>query len=168
MLPRNLDHYPPEMQFIARLNQATSHPCRAMLVQILFLKGETGFSELKSIINVPKSTLSRHIKYLVTKGFLEFRIDGLYYYYSLVNIPDGYLSYVMEPGPCDAILEETNHEEIKIPVFETLSVENQLTVRYWIRTIKLNFEKANKFYNVDINKFRTKTLIKFREFMKAS
>jgi DNA-binding transcriptional ArsR family regulator len=168
MLPRKLDHYPLEMQIIAKLNQATSHPCRAMLVQILFLKGETGFSELKSIINVPKSTLSRHIKYLVTKGFLEFRIDGLYYYYTLVNIPDGFLSYVMEPGPCDAIIEETCNEEINIPGFETLSIENQQTAWSWINTIKLNFQIASKYYNVDLNKFRTSSLIKFKELMKAS
>jgi DNA-binding transcriptional ArsR family regulator len=168
MLPRNLDHYPPEMQLIARLNQATSHPCRAMLVQILFLKGETGFSDLKSIINVPKSTLSRHIKYLVTKGFLEFRTEGLYYYYTLVNIPDGFLGYLMDPGPCDAIIYETYNEEIKIPSQGNLSSDDQPLEKSWAKTIKLNYQNASKFFQVDLNIFRTSTLIKFREFMKAS
>jgi DNA-binding transcriptional ArsR family regulator len=168
MLPRKLDHYPPEMQLIARLNQATSHPCRAMLVQILFLKGETGFSELKSIINVPKSTLSRHIKYLVTKGFLEFRTEGLYYYYHLVNIPDGFLGYLIEPGHCDAIMEKTFNEEIKIPTLGNLRLEFVIADLTWAQTIQLNFQKASKFCDVDINTFRTNSLIKFRELMKAS
>jgi DNA-binding transcriptional ArsR family regulator len=168
MLPKNLDHYPLEMQLIARLNQATNHPCRAMLIQILFLKGETGFSDLKNIIKVPKSTLSRHIKYLVTKGFLEFRTEGLYYYYTLVNTPDGFLSYLMDPGPCDAILEETYSGDVEIPVPVNSTNENQTIDLKWSSTIRLNFEKANKFYDVDLNRFRTNTLRKFKELLKAS
>jgi hypothetical protein len=145
MLPRNLDRYPQEIQIFERLKRSTSHPCRALIVRILFLKGETGFSVLKSIINIPSSTLSSHIKFLVRDGFLEFRSDRIFYYYTLSNIPLSILGYVMERSHSNFIEEEILLEEIDFPFSENLSLQNRQTVCSWIRIIGLNFQKTFKF-----------------------
>ncbi len=54
-------------------------------IMALLLEGELCVCELMAALNLPQSTVSRHLSYLKNSGWLEDRREGVWMYYRLVE-----------------------------------------------------------------------------------
>jgi DNA-binding transcriptional ArsR family regulator len=94
MVPIRTEEIPESTQLLVQMTRILSHETRATIVKILFLNGETAYSDLLKAINIPQSTLSGHIASLSIKGALKVRISGKYYFYELVEMPDFFVQVI--------------------------------------------------------------------------
>jgi DNA-binding transcriptional ArsR family regulator len=95
MVPVRTEQIPESTQLFVHMTKIFGHEIRATIVKILYLNGETAYSDLLKAFNVPQSTLSGHIASLSIKGALKVRISGKYYFYELVEIPDYFIPAIL-------------------------------------------------------------------------
>lgn len=72
------------MENIARLFKALSEPARLRIMNLL-LNGERCVCELMAVLDMPQSTVSRHLSYLKNAGLISGRRQGLWMYYSMAE-----------------------------------------------------------------------------------
>jgi len=68
----------------AEICQALTHPTRLEIIDLL-RDGERGVSELVHELEVPQSTVSRHLGIMRAKGVVHARREGGFTYYQLTN-----------------------------------------------------------------------------------
>jgi ArsR family transcriptional regulator len=68
----------------ADICQALTHPTRLEIIDLL-RDGEKGVSELVQELDVPQSTVSRHLSTMRAKGVVRARRDGGFTYYQLTS-----------------------------------------------------------------------------------
>ena len=72
------------MKTIARMFKALSDETRLRILCLL-LDGELCVCDLMEVLQLPQSTVSRHLAYLKNAGWVEDRRCGVWMYYSIVD-----------------------------------------------------------------------------------
>lgn len=83
------------MQDMAQIFKALSDTTRLRIMGLL-LEGELCVCDLMSILELPQSTVSRHLSYLRNAGLVEGRRDGVWMHYRTVSDGDGLGTEVTE------------------------------------------------------------------------
>ncbi len=73
------------MKSFIKIMKALSDPNRVKIVKLLQHKSDMCVCELKSLLHIAQPTVSKHLKILEEAGLVEYRKDGLWVNYSLVN-----------------------------------------------------------------------------------
>jgi len=73
------------MKAFIKIMKALSDPNRVKILKLLQHKSDMCVCELKSLLNIAQPTVSKHLKILEEAGLVEYRKDGLWVNYSLVN-----------------------------------------------------------------------------------
>ena len=73
------------MKSFIKIMKALSDPNRVKILKILQHKSDMCVCELKSLLHIAQPTVSKHLKILEEAGLVEYRKDGLWVNYSLVN-----------------------------------------------------------------------------------
>jgi ArsR family transcriptional regulator len=73
------------MRQFTKIMKALSDPNRVKIVKLLQHKSGMCVCELKSLLHIAQPTVSKHLKILEEAGLVEYRKEGLWVNYSLVN-----------------------------------------------------------------------------------
>jgi ArsR family transcriptional regulator len=73
------------MKAFIKIMKALSDPNRVKILKLLQHKSGMCVCELKSLLHIAQPTVSKHLKTLEEAGLVEYRKDGLWVNYSLVN-----------------------------------------------------------------------------------
>ncbi len=73
------------MKSFIKIMKALSDPNRVKILKLLQHKSGMCVCELKSLLHIAQPTVSKHLKILEEAGLVEYRKDGLWVNYSLVN-----------------------------------------------------------------------------------
>jgi ArsR family transcriptional regulator len=73
------------MKSFIKIMKALSDPNRVKILKILQHKSNMCVCELKSLLHIAQPTVSKHLKILEEAGLVEYRKEGLWVNYSLVN-----------------------------------------------------------------------------------
>ena len=73
------------MKSFIKVMKALSDPNRVKIIKLLQHKSDMCVCELKSLLHIAQPTVSKHLKILEEAGLVEYRKDGLWVNYSLVN-----------------------------------------------------------------------------------
>jgi ArsR family transcriptional regulator len=73
------------MKSFIKIMKALSDPNRVKIIKLLQHKSGMCVCELKSLLHIAQPTVSKHLKILEESGLVEYRKDGLWVNYSLVN-----------------------------------------------------------------------------------
>ena len=73
------------MRSFIKIMKALSDPNRVKILKILQHKSDMCVCELKSLLHIAQPTVSKHLKILEEAGLVEYRKEGLWVNYSLVN-----------------------------------------------------------------------------------
>ena len=73
------------MKSFIKIMKALSDPNRVKILKILQHKSDMCVCELKSLLHIAQPTVSKHLKILEEAGLVEYRKEGLWVNYSLVN-----------------------------------------------------------------------------------
>jgi len=71
------------MNHLARTIKALSDPIRLRMVLLLQAEGELCVCDLMAVLNLPQSTVSRHLAYLKRSCWVDTRRQGVWMYYAL-------------------------------------------------------------------------------------
>jgi ArsR family transcriptional regulator len=71
------------MKHLAQTIKAISDPTRLRIVLLLQAEGELCVCDLMAVLNLPQSTVSRHLAYLKRSCWVDIRRDGVWMHYSL-------------------------------------------------------------------------------------
>jgi ArsR family transcriptional regulator len=72
------------MKTTARMFKALSDETRIRILCLL-LEGELCVCEIMSVLQLPQSTVSRHLTYLKNTGWVDDRRSGVWMYYSIAD-----------------------------------------------------------------------------------
>lgn len=90
------------MKASARIFKALSDETRLRILCLL-LEGELCVCDIMDVLQLPQSTVSRHLAYLKNVGLVDDRRCGVWMYYSLVDsvndLHTGLLKYLRETLP---------------------------------------------------------------------
>ena len=90
------------MEAIAQLFKALSEPVRLRIITLL-LNGERCVCDLMAVLDMPQSTVSRHLAYLKNAGVINGRRKGVWIYYRLADseteLHAGLLSFIKAHFP---------------------------------------------------------------------
>jgi ArsR family transcriptional regulator len=76
--------------------KALSDPNRVKIIKVLQHKSNMCVCELKSLLHIAQPTVSKHLKILEEAGLVDYRKDGLWVNYSLVNgSPNPYVAGIL-------------------------------------------------------------------------
>jgi ArsR family transcriptional regulator len=75
------------MESIARLFKALTEPVRLRIL-LLLLDGERCVCDLMAVLELPQSTISRHLAYLKNAGWVAGERRGVWMYYRLAEKSD--------------------------------------------------------------------------------
>jgi ArsR family transcriptional regulator len=73
------------MKSFIKVMKALSDPNRVKILKILQHRSDMCVCELKSLLHITQPTVSKHLKILEEAGLVQYRKDGLWVNYSLVN-----------------------------------------------------------------------------------
>jgi ArsR family transcriptional regulator len=71
------------MKHLAQTIKALSDPIRLRIVLLLQAEGELCVCDLMAVLQLPQSTISRHLAYLKRSCWVDIRRQGVWMYYSL-------------------------------------------------------------------------------------
>jgi ArsR family transcriptional regulator len=71
------------MKHLAQTLKALSDPIRLRIILLLQAEGELCVCDLMAVLNLPQSTVSRHLAYLKRSCWVDIRRDGVWMHYSL-------------------------------------------------------------------------------------
>jgi ArsR family transcriptional regulator len=84
------------MKSFVKIMKALSDPNRVKIIKLLQHKSNMCVCELKSLLHIAQPTVSKHLKTLEEAGLVEYRKDGLWVNYSLVNgSPNPYVAGIL-------------------------------------------------------------------------
>jgi ArsR family transcriptional regulator len=73
------------MKSFIKIMKALSDPNRIKILKLLQHKSNMCVCEIKSLLHIAQPSVSKHLKILEEAGLVEYRKDGLWVNYSLVN-----------------------------------------------------------------------------------
>ena len=73
------------MKSFIKIMKALSDPNRVKILKLLQHNSDMCVCELKSLLHIAQPSVSKHLKILEEAGLVEYRKDGLWVNYSLVN-----------------------------------------------------------------------------------
>jgi ArsR family transcriptional regulator len=71
------------MKHLAQTLKALSDPIRLRIVLLLQAEGELCVCDLMAVLNLPQSTVSRHLAYLKRSCWVDIRRQGVWMHYTL-------------------------------------------------------------------------------------
>ena len=71
------------MKHLAQTIKALSDPIRLRIVLLLQAEGELCVCDLMAVLNLPQSTVSRHLAYLKRSCWADIRREGVWMHYTL-------------------------------------------------------------------------------------
>lgn len=71
------------MNDLARIFKALADPIRIRIILLLESEGELCVCDLMAVLDLPQSTVSRHLAYLKRSGWLDGRRQGAWMYYRI-------------------------------------------------------------------------------------
>jgi ArsR family transcriptional regulator len=71
------------MKHLAQTIKALSDPIRLRIILLLQAEGELCVCDLMVVLNLPQSTVSRHLAYLKRSCWVDIRREGVWMHYSL-------------------------------------------------------------------------------------
>jgi ArsR family transcriptional regulator len=71
------------MKHLAQTIKALSDPIRLRIILLLQSEGELCVCDLMAVLNLPQSTVSRHLAYLKRSCWVDIRRQGVWMYYTL-------------------------------------------------------------------------------------
>jgi ArsR family transcriptional regulator len=71
------------MKHLAQTIKALSDPIRLRIILLLQSEGELCVCDLMAVLNLPQSTVSRHLAYLKRSCWVDTRRQGVWMYYTL-------------------------------------------------------------------------------------
>ncbi len=74
------------MKTVAKLFKSLSEETRLRILLLLREHGELCICDLMAALELPQSTISRHVAYLKNAGWLQDRRGGVWMYYSLAPV----------------------------------------------------------------------------------
>jgi ArsR family transcriptional regulator len=77
------------MKFTAHIFKALAEPIRLRILALL-LDGERCVCDLMAVLDMPQSTVSRHLAYLKNAGWVEGERRGVWMYYRLSEKSDSF------------------------------------------------------------------------------
>lgn len=77
------------METTARILKALSEEARLRIL-VLLMSGERCVCELMAVLEMPQSTISRHLSYLKNTGWVKGERRGVWMYYRLADDMDGF------------------------------------------------------------------------------
>jgi ArsR family transcriptional regulator len=83
------------MRVTAQLLKALSEEVRLRILTLL-LDGERCVCDLMAVLDLPQSTISRHLAYLKNAGWVEGERRGVWMYYRLTEEEDGFHGGLLE------------------------------------------------------------------------
>lgn len=83
------------MKPVAQLFKALSDETRLRILALL-TAGELCVCDLMAILDLPQSTVSRHLAYLRHSGLVADRREGVWMYYRLTEAGDGFKGDLLE------------------------------------------------------------------------
>lgn len=75
------------MDFTTQLFKALAEPVRLRILTLL-LEGERCVCELMAVLDLPQSTISRHLAYMKNAGWVDGERRGVWMYYRLTENKD--------------------------------------------------------------------------------
>ncbi|HEY6873844.1 MAG TPA: metalloregulator ArsR/SmtB family transcription factor [Geobacteraceae bacterium] len=75
------------MDAIAALFQSLEDPTRLRIMALLLEQGELCVCDLTAVLQLPQSTVSRHLFHLKNAGWLKDRREGVWIHYSIARNP---------------------------------------------------------------------------------
>jgi ArsR family transcriptional regulator len=72
-----------EMKHLAQTLKALSDPIRLRIILLLQAEGELCVCDLMAVLNLPQSTVSRHLAYLKRSCWVDTRREGIWMHYKL-------------------------------------------------------------------------------------
>jgi ArsR family transcriptional regulator len=73
------------MKHLAKTIKALSDPIRLRIVHLLQAEGELCVCDLMEVLDLPQSTVSRHLAYLKRSCWVDTRREGVWMYYRISN-----------------------------------------------------------------------------------
>ncbi|CAG0951550.1 partial Arsenic resistance transcriptional regulator ArsR1, partial [Anaerolineae bacterium] len=73
------------MKSFIKIMKALSDPNRVKIMKLLQHRSGMCVCELQSLLHIAQPTVSKHLKVLEEAGLVEYRKEGLWVNYSLVN-----------------------------------------------------------------------------------
>ena len=73
------------MKHLAQTLKALSDPIRLRIVLLLQTEGELCVCDLMAVLELPQSTVSRHLAYLKRSCWVDTRREGVWMHYTLSN-----------------------------------------------------------------------------------
>jgi ArsR family transcriptional regulator len=83
------------MKTTAQLFKALSDETRLRILSLL-MNGEVCVCDIMAALDLPQSTVSRHLSYLRNSGWVDDRRCGVWMYYSLANHEDPLRSGILD------------------------------------------------------------------------
>ena len=71
------------MKHLAQTLKALSDPIRLRIILLLQTEGELCVCDLMAVLNLPQSTISRHLAYLKRSCWVDTRREGVWMHYQL-------------------------------------------------------------------------------------
>jgi ArsR family transcriptional regulator, arsenate/arsenite/antimonite-responsive transcriptional repressor len=94
------------MKTTARIFKALSDETRLRILCLL-LEGELCVCDLMAVLQLPQSTVSRHLSYLKNSGLVDDRRCGVWMYYSLIatgtDLQRGLVAYLRTVLPSQVV-----------------------------------------------------------------
>lgn len=75
------------MQELASVFQSLEEDTRLRILALLMEAGELCVCDLIAVLQLPQSTVSRHLSHLKNAGWLQDRREGVWIHYSIVKQP---------------------------------------------------------------------------------
>jgi len=76
----------------ARIFKALADENRLRILALLLAEGELCVADLMAALQLPQSTVSRHLAYLKNAGWVDDRRSGIWMYYTISSKDDGFHS----------------------------------------------------------------------------
>ena len=83
------------MNATSQLFKALGEPVRLRIL-VLLLNGERCVCDLMAVLDLPQSTISRHLAYLKNAGWVEGERRGTWMYYRLAHMQDDFRDRLLE------------------------------------------------------------------------
>jgi len=77
------------MKQTARILKALSDETRLRILALLLEAGELCVCDLMAVLQLPQSTVSRHLAYLKNSGWVNDRREGIWMYYTIARHTPG-------------------------------------------------------------------------------
>jgi len=105
------------MKDLARIFKSLSDETRLRILYLLLTHGELCICELMAALEIPQSTVSRHVAYLKNSGWLDDRRGGVWMYYSIRDDISGFhgdIAQLLKDCKLDLMIADDNRRLVML------------------------------------------------------